>query len=283
MNSCYELWKQMRKTGPVHWEGRGDIEWCVCDICAHTCTHTYAERVTSVSPITSFTRATLCNISPSSNLPLSSPLILFGFIPIPWQTGAIYSQHAWFRKENSLALLGRLSNTTFCLNDQKRWVITWTLRVWSVERWGRVNCFWSCFGSVTYQLGKTLMVDSFTWLLSHLIPHSSHPSRAAFVPPFQSCLWFSKVQCWVFLYTITAWRTCVSSLNRTYRTSTSCHDFSSSPDYAGGRLRISRYWIFNIYEIQRVNALRTSNWFWLLSFGTKVIMLTSLRHKHKDI
>ncbi len=167
MNSCCGLWEQERKTGTVHWEGRGDIEWCVCDICAHTHTHTYAERVTSVSPITSSTRGALCNISPSSSLPLSSPPILFGFIPMPHRaSSAIHSRHPSLQKENTGWLLGRLewfltpSSDLMIRNDELLLV-----------RWG------GCFGSVTYQLRKTLMEDSF----------------ASSVKRFQSCLWFSSL------------------------------------------------------------------------------------------
>lgn len=147
-----------------------------------------------------------------------------------------------------------VSNTIFWLNDQKQWVITCTLRVWSDG---------GCFGSVTYQLRKTLMVDSFAWLLDHLILHSAHPSRAAFVPPFQSCLWFSKVQCWVFTLSLpgehvsAAWTRLLTSMHVLKGfTLKKRHDFNYSSDFAEVRLRINWYWTLHIYEkcIERVNA-----------------------------
>jgi len=157
MNSCYGLWKQVRKTGPVHWEGRGDIEWCVCDICART--HTYAERVTSVSPITSFTRGTLCNISPSSNLPLSSLRVHSHARPSEqchlFSTSVVSKRKQFDSSGEAFQcqLLPQWSKTTsYYLNAEG---LKWHGAV------GASECFRSCFGSVTYQLGKTLMVESF--------------------------------------------------------------------------------------------------------------------------
>lgn len=189
MNSCYGLWKQVRKTGPVHWEGRGDIKWCVCDICAHTCTHTHMlKELPLYLPLPPSREERFATFHPH---PTCHYLLLrysSGSFPCQTEQAFIFDiRHC--KKKTRFGSTGEawmVSNTIFWLNDQKRWVITCTLRVWSDG---------GCFGSVTYQLRKTLMVDSFARLLDHLILHSAHPSRAAFVPPFQSCLWFSKVQC----------------------------------------------------------------------------------------
>ncbi len=189
MNSCCGLWEQERKTGTVHWEGRGDIEWCVCDICAHTHTHICWKSYLCISHYLLHERSALQHFT------LIQPAIIFSSDTLrvhshatPSKQRHSFSTSVTAKRKHGLALLGRLewfltpSSDLMIRNDELLLV-----------RWG------GCFGRVTYQLRKTLMEDSF----------------ASSVKRFQSCLWFSKV--WsVFLYTITAWRTRVSSLNQTF-------------------------------------------------------------------
>lgn len=100
MNSCYGLWKQVRKTGPVHWEGRGDIEWCVCDICAHTHTHMLKELPLYL-PLPPSREERFATFHPHP----TCHYLLFGFIPMPDRASSvIYFQHPSFQKENTVWL-----------------------------------------------------------------------------------------------------------------------------------------------------------------------------------